>query len=244
MADSTTQADGSNGTPAAAAVTNPPGGAPGGSSEQGSEDVASLKAQLARVLKHNDEIARDNAKYREQRKDEERKATEAQTESEKKLREAGEFAKLHDVEKEKRTALEQQLASVLPKAQRYDAVEQRAKAEVDAAKAAGNLPSWLIKAIDTAVRVDVVEAREILEEFRRGQSTTTTAVVTASPAPAPGAAPPAQRVSKRVEDMTVPELDALRSSAPDEYARLVGGPPNGAKNGSMNPLKWLAERRG
>lgn len=244
MADSVTQADGSNGTPQGGAQ-NPSGGAPGGSSEQGSEDVASLKAQLARVLKHNEEIAKDNAKYRERQKEEERKTAEASTEAEKKLREAGEFAKLHDVEKEKRTALEQQLASVLPKAQRYDAVEQRAKADVDAAKAAGNLPSWLVKAIDTAVRVDVVEAREILEEFRRGQSSTTaTPVASASPAPAPGAAPPAQRVTKRVEDMTVPELDALRSSAPDEYARLTGGSSNGSKNGSFNPLKWMSERRG
>lgn len=202
-----------------------------------------MKAQLARVLKHNEDLARDNAKYREQRKEEERKATEAQAEAERKLREAGEFAKLHDVEKEKRTSLEQQLASVLPKAQRYDAVEQRARAEVDAAKAAGNLPSWLVKAVDTAARVDVVEAREILEEFRRGQQAPGSPAP-ASPAPALGAAPSAGRVSKRVEDMTVPELAALQSSDPVEYARLTGGSSNGTKNGSFNPLTWLSARRG
>ena len=243
MADSINQTNGSSGDPAGAGQPAVGGSAPATGSEHGSEDVATMKAQLARVLKHNEDLARDNAKYREQRKDEERRAAEAQAESEKKLREAGEFAKLHDVEKEKRTTLEQQLASVLPKAQRYDAVEQRARAEVDAAKAAGNLPSWLVKAVDTAARVDVVEAREILEEFRRGQQAPGTPAP-ASPAPALGAAPSAGRVTKRVEDMTVPELAALQSSDPVEYARLTGGSSNGTKNGSFNPLTWLSARRG
>jgi hypothetical protein len=190
------------------------------------EDVIALKAQLDALLKHKQALEGDLKKYRDARKEIEDKAAADKAAVEAKLREQGEHLKLYELEKDKRAALEAQLADLTPKAERLTAHEKRVQAKLEAAKAKGDLPSFIVRAIDVAALRDVDEAADILDEYRASQSAAAPAAKQpATPAPAVGGAPSSPAPNKRLEDMTTAELDNLRRTDRAAFDALIGAAP-------------------
>jgi chaperonin cofactor prefoldin len=189
------------------------------------EDAAALKAQLDAVLKHKTALEADLKKHRDAKKEHEDAIAKERAANEAKLKEVGDFAKLYDSEKEKRAALEAQLAELTPKAERLTAPEKRIGEKLLAAKAKGDLPSYIVKAIDAAAARDVDEANDILDEFRAAQPTAP-AKVTASPAPNTGGAPAASS-TKKLEDMSPAEIRTAHAEG--KLDELLGKPTNGTK---------------
>lgn len=201
-------------TPAASGTQATP--APGAG-----EDLAAIKSQLDAVLKHKQALENDLKKLRDAKKERDEIAAKEKADAEAKLKEAGDFAKLHLLEKEKAAALEAQVAELAPKAERLTAHEKRVAAKLEAAKAKGDLPSYIVRAIDAAAVRDVDEAAEILDEFRASQSVAAPKQP-APPAPIQGAAPPTPKSTKRLEDYTTAELEQLRRTDKAAHDALIG----------------------
>lgn len=205
------------------------------------EDAASLKAQLESLQKWKASADADLKKYRDERRSLEEKAAADKAAFEARLRETGEFAKLAEIAEEKARALEAQLADLSPKAQRLTAHEQRVRTKLDAAKAKGDLPSYLVRAIDAAASRDVDEAADILDEYRSAQASAQPALKQpAPPAPVPGGAPPSPAVAKRLEEMTTAELEQLKRTDRAAFDRLIGAV--GSRPASRTFGGWLAGR--
>ena len=145
----------------ASQAASPASGQPAQSAPVAS-DVASLTAQLDALLKHKSALEGDLKKYRDAKNENEVRATADRADAEKKAREAGDFAKLHDAEREKRVSLEARLAEISPMADRHSAHEKRVVAKLDAAKAKGDLPAFVVRSIDIAAAEVVL----ILRHFR------------------------------------------------------------------------------
>lgn len=187
------------------------------------ERLTALQAEYEKLSKHKAAMDADLAKLRAAKKEQEDRAAAEKADAEKKAREAGDFAKLHDAEKERRLALEAQLAELSPKAERLTAHETRMKAKLDAAKAKGDLPSYLVRSLDAAAARDVDEAVDILDEFRASVSATPTGKTPAPPAPAQGAAPAAAPAPLDLKNPSVADLQKLKASDPAKYAAIVHG---------------------
>jgi hypothetical protein len=173
------------------------------------DDSAALKAQLDALLKWKAEAEADLKKGRDARKAAEEKAAADKAEAEKKIREAGDFAKLHDLEREKRAALEAQLAELAPRAERLTAHEQRVMNKLEAAKAKGDLPGHIVRAIDFTAKVDVDEAYDILTDHLASIASAPAPKQPAPPAPAQGAAPASPAPHKALGQMTPAEIANL-----------------------------------
>lgn len=187
------------------------------------ERLAELTARFEKLEKHKAAQDADLAKYRASKKEQEDRFAAEKAEAEKKAREAGDFAKLHDAEKERRLALEAQLADLSPKAERLTAHETRMKAKLDAAKAKGDLPSYIVRSLDAAAARDVDEAVDILDEFRAAASVTPAGKTPAPPAPAQGAAPAAVPAALDLKNPSVADLQKLQANDPAKYAAIVSG---------------------
>jgi hypothetical protein len=195
------------------------------------DDAAALKAQVEALLKWKGEAEADLKKGRDAKKAAEEKAAAEKADAEKKAREAGDFAKLHDAEREKRTALEAQLAEIAPKAEKASAHEKRTLAKLEAAKAKGDLPSFIVRAIDNASKVDVDEALDILDDYRASIGTGPAPKQPAPPAPPQGGAPASPPAKKRLEDLTVAEIHQLKAEG--KLNELLG---QGSSNGERPAL--------
>jgi hypothetical protein len=170
------------------------------------DETAELRAQLAKVLKHKEELEADLHKTRAKREEEAKKA-----------KEAGDFAKLLDMERERATALEAQVKQYEPDAIIGRAAKERAAQAVEAAKADPNLPSYVKKAIEAAR--SPLDAADILAEFRAQ------AKQPLPTAPAVGAAPANTGGAKGLNDLTPAEILSLK---PAELDSLLGAKKNGA----------------
>jgi hypothetical protein len=182
------------------AVTNAPEGQ-ATTQAQGTE-VATMKAQLESLLKHKAELEADLQKYRK------RNEADAQ-----KAKEAGDFAKLLDMEKESRAALEAQLKELSPLAEIGKLTADRAAKEIEEAKADSTIPSFVRKALE-AVK-SPLDAADILREFRSSvASTPATKTTTIAPAQgAPAAASPSKTLAQMSpEEIMNAPLDDLRKA--------------------------------
>lgn len=208
-------------TPPAAVPQDPPSAVPA----QAADDPVALKAERDALLKHKAAIEADLKKLRESRKADEDRVAAEKADAEKKLREAGDFAKLHDAEKEKRLALEAQIATLTPVAERFTAHEARVKEELDAAKAKGDLPPHITMAIDLAVRAGDVDAAKVILEGHTKAFVTPGAPPKqpAPPAPAQGAAPPSPAPPINMDGPSVSDLQRLKAEKPAEYRALING---------------------
>ena len=203
-AETTTTNPQATASPATPSAVAQPNGTP---APAAGEDVSTLKAQLDAVLKWKAEAEADLKKGRDARKAIEEKATADKVEAEKQLREAGKFAEIAKLKEDEAKALAAQLAEFTGKASQYDAISKTMGERITAAKAKGDLPSYIVKALDAAP--NPVHALEILDEFRAAQASATPAARTAAPpAPATGApatSPPAPS-NKKLEEMTPAEI--------------------------------------
>ena len=166
--------------------------------------TAEVEAQLAKVLKHNQELVADNAKYRKRNEEEMEKA-----------KQGGDFAKLLEAERERAAALEAQAKALEPEAVIGRTIMQKAQREVEKARADTTLPSFVRKAI---AGVSPLDALEILTEYRATLSTPLPAATPLGAAPATNGAP------KGLDGMT--EAEILNSS-PDKLDELLGRKKNG-----------------
>lgn len=187
------------------------------------ERLTALQAEYEKLSKHKAAMDADLAKLRAAKKEQEDRAAAEKADAEKKAREAGDFAKLHDAEKERRLALEAQLAELSPKAERLTAYEKQLQSKLDAAKAKGDLPGWFVRSLDAAAARNVVEAVDILDEFRAAASVTPAGKTPAPPAPAQGAAPAAAPAPFDLKNPSVADLQKLKASDPAKYAAIVHG---------------------
>lgn len=187
------------------------------------ERIAELTAKLDKLEKHKAAQDADLAKYRASKKEQEDRIAAEKAEAEKAARAAGDLTKLHLLEQEKREVAERRLAELEPKAERLTAHETRMKTKLDAAKARGDLPSYIVRAIDAAAARDVDEAVDILDEFRAAASVTPPAKTPAPPAPAQGAAPAAAPAAFDLKNPSVADLQKLKASDPAKYAAIVHG---------------------
>ncbi len=188
------------------------------------DDPQALKAQLDSLLRWKAEAEADLKKGRDARKAAEEKAAADKAEAEKKIREAGDFAKLHDIEREKRAALEAQLAEIAPRADRQTAHEKRVLAKLEAAKAAGDLPAHVVKALDSILKIDVDEASDYLDAHRASVSAQAPAVKQAAPpAPGTGAAPSSPPAPMDLKHPSVADLQRLKTTDPVQWTRIING---------------------
>lgn len=205
------------------------------------DDPSALKAQLESLLKWKAEAEGDLKKGRDARRLTEEKAAADKVEAEEKIRAAGDFAKLHEIEREKRTALEAQLADLAPKAERLSAHEKRVISKLDAATAKGDLPAHVVRSIVSIAARDPDEALEILEQYRdehrASLSQASPGKQPANPAPVAGGPAGSPPVRKSVDAMTPAEIQNLKSTDPAAFAALFGGAPNGKPAFSLG--KWL-----
>jgi hypothetical protein len=123
---------------------------------------------------------------------------------------------LHDAEKERRLALEAQLAELTPDAQLARDLKKRKQEAVEAAKADTSLPAYIKRAIEAAR--DPISAAEILDEFRASQ-TQPASKQPAPPAPSLAGAPPSPAQPKKLEQMTEAEI---YSTPVAELQKLLG----------------------
>jgi hypothetical protein len=196
------------------------------------EEVAALKAQLDSLSKWKADAENDLKKYRDARKQTEAQAAAEKAELEKQLREQGKFAELAKQKEDEAKALAAQLAEVSGKASRLDAIEKTMFDRVAAAKAKGDLPSYIVKAIDIAP--NPAAALDVLDDFRAEQAKhagVPPAKQPAPPAPAMGAAPAAQPSAKKLDDMTPQEIHNL---TPEQRAALFK-PTSAARTA----IKWF-----
>jgi chaperonin cofactor prefoldin len=186
--------------------------------------LVEVQKQLDAVLKHKGALEADLKKHRDAKKEAEDRVAAEKAEAEKKLKEAGDFARLYDSEKEKRAALEAQLADLSPKAERLTAHEQRVKAKLDAAKAKGDLPTFIVRSIDIAAARDVDEALDILDEYRSSVASGTPAPKQpAPPAPSTGAAPPSPQPAIDLARPSVADLQRLKATDRAAHDALIFG---------------------
>lgn len=167
--------------------------------------LAELETKLASVLKHNQDLVADNAKYRKRNEEEMEKA-----------KQGGDFAKLLEAERERASALEAQAKALEPEATIGRTIMQKAQKEVEKARADTTLPSFLRKAIAGASPLD---ALDILSEYRATQSTPPPAATPMGAAPATNGAP------KGLDGMTDAEI---LNSSPDKLDELLGRKKNGS----------------
>jgi hypothetical protein len=213
--ESTTPNPQASATPANPSAVAQPNGTP---APAAGEDVAALKAQLDAVLRWKAEAEADLKKGRDARKEIEAKAQAEKAEAEKQLREAGKFAELAKVKEDEAKALAAQMAEFTGKASQYDAITKAMGEKITAAKAKGDLPSYIVKALDASP--NPVSALDILDEFRAAQASATPAgKQPAPPAPATGAPAAAQTPKKDVNALTPQEIQNLK---PEERAALFG----------------------
>lgn len=150
------------------------------------EDISAIKAQNARLLKHKEELEGDLKKYRARIEDEAKKA-----------KDAGDFAKLLEIEREKAAGLEARLTELTGFAEIGKQHADRAAKEVEAAAADPTLPAFVKRAI-TAAR-SPMEAAEVLQAFRAEAKPNPPA------SPALGAAPTHTAV-KNLDQMDAAEI--------------------------------------
>lgn len=228
-------------TPPAAVPQDQPSAVPA----PAADDPAALKAERDALQKHKLALEADLKKLRDARKVDEDRVAAEKADAEKKLREAGDFAKLHDAEKEKRLALEAQVAALTPVAERFTAYEKRVKETLDAAKAKGDLPAHITMAIDGLVQAGNIDAALVVLDGHTKAPVTPGATPPkqpAAPAPNPGGAPPTLPPGKKPSEMTDKELDNLRATNPDAYYAHIGGSAPGKTNSSV--LDWFSRRAG
>lgn len=205
------------------------------------EDAAALKAQLDALLKHKGALEADLKKYRDAKKAEEDARATEKAALEAKLRQQGEYAELARQKEEEAKALAAQLAELKPKAERLTAHEQRVAAKLEAAKAKGDLPSYLVRAIDAAAARDVDEAADILDEFRASQASAQPAPKQpAPPAPVPGGAPPSPTPAKKLDQMTPAELEQLKRTDRAAFDALIGAASGSQTSRSF--ANWISGR--
>lgn len=187
------------------------------------DEAAALKEQVASLLKWKESAEADLKRGRDAKKAAEEKAAAEKADAEKKAREAGDFAKLHDAEREKRAALEAQLAEIAPKAEKHTAFEKRALEKIEKAIAAGDLPAHVVRSLTTISKVDVSEALDVLDEFRASIGTGPAPKQPAPPAPPQGGAPPSPAPMVNLTNPSVADLQSLKASDPAKYAEIVYG---------------------
>lgn len=197
-----------------------------GAGEDLAKRLAEVEAEKAALLKWKATADEDLKKGREARKQLEEAKAAAAAEAEKKAREAGDHAALNKALEEKQRALEAQLAEVLPKADRLNAHEKRVMAKLEAAKAKGDLPNFIVRAIDVAATRDVDEAADILDEFRASQGAAPASKQAAPSAPAQGAPASIQPAAKKLSEMTAAEIQSL----PDAELNKLLGKTNGSSH--------------
>lgn len=229
-------------TPAAEPQANAPAvqSAPAVTTAQADDPVT-----VASLLKHNGALVADLAKLRAKEKERDEATAAQRAEAEKKMREAGDLAGLLAAEREKKAALEAQLATLTPQAERFTAHEQRVKAKLEARKAKGDLPAYVTAAIDIAVRGgDVDAAFEFLLEFEKASAPVAQGAsrTPASPAPNTGGAAATSPPGKKPSEMSPAELETLKATDPNAYYAHIGGAPPGKTNGSV--LDWFSRRPG
>lgn len=169
------------------------------------DDTADLRAQLARVLKHKEELEADLHKTRMKREEEIKKA-----------KESGDFAKLLEAERERASALEARLKALEPDAALGQTARERAAQVVEAAKTDPSIPGYVKKAIESAR--SPLDGAEILAEFRAQ------AKPPLPTAPATGVAPANSGAAKGLSDLSPSEIHALPADKLDE---LLGRKKNG-----------------
>lgn len=232
--------------------TNKPGQTPaansGGGTPAAATDLSSIQAKLAemeaaqaKATARIHELNEENKKYRQRNDEETKKALEEKRLAEAKLKEQGEYVKLLDSAKAELAEKEQRLALLASKAERLDAIQKKQQAELDAAKAKGDLPGYVTRGIDAAMKAgDYDEAASILSDFRsQATKPVTPAQTPATPAPVPGATPPSPAARKPVEQMTEAELRALQADPKAWQEATGGGGPNGT---AFNPVTWINSR--
>lgn len=208
------------------------------------EDTAALKAQLDSLLKWKASAEADLKKTRDAKRAEEEKAAADKAALEAQLREQGKFAELAKQKEDEARALAAQLAELSPKAERLTAHEQRVAAKLEAAKAKGDLPSYLVRAIDAAAARDVDEAADILDEFRASQASAQPAPKQpAPPAPTPGGAPPSPAAPVNLSNPSVADLQRLKAEDPARHrAFIFGGSPAAAAQSIAARLTGAGKR--
>jgi len=167
--------------------------------------LVDLETKLAAVLKHNQDLVADNAKYRKRNDEEMEKA-----------KQGGDFAKLLEAERERAAALEAQAKALEPEAVIGRSIMQKAQKEVEKARADSSLPAFLRKAI---AGVSPLDALEILSDYRATQSIPPPAATPMGAAPATNGAP------KGLDGMTDAEI---LNSSPDKLDELLGRKRNGS----------------
>ena len=217
-------------TPAPAAATTPAPAVqtPAPAATTGPEEIAKLKADYERLLAHKQKQDADLAQYRAKLDEEAKKAAAEKAAIEARMRETGDVAGLLAAEKDRAAALAAQLADLTPKAERFGQHEKRAKEKIEAAKAAGDLPAYVVRSIDIAAASDADAALDILNDYREAQR----AAAGKQPppmAPPLGAPPPAN--GAEVIDLKNPSVAALRNleaTNPAAYRALLQGQTNGS----------------
>lgn len=222
--------------PTPAESTQPQGSAPQANPAPGAgEDAAALKAQLDALTKWKAEAEGDLKKYRDARKQAEEKAAAEKAAFESQLREQGKFAELAKQKEDEAKALAAQVAEYSHKATQFDAIHKTMSERVAAAKAKGDLPTYLVKAIDAAG--NPAAQLEILDEFRAAQANAQPpAKQPAPPAPATGAAPAAQKASKTLDQMSPQEISQLKPGDP-AFQELSSGGRTGKP--TFNMRAWV-----
>lgn len=226
-----------------------PGGAPGvddaAKLKKEAEDAkAALAALQAKV--DADKVATQNhisalnaeaQKYRNAKTEAEKKA---KAEADAALAQQGNYAALYEGEKKAREAAEAAALTSVQRAAKLDAIEARQKAELESAKAAGNLPPFVVMAIDLAVKAGDVDAgHAVLASYRDATKTAPGDPVKppSNPLTPPGTTAPSPPSNKPLDQMTMAEMRQLEAN-PDEWNRRIGqASSNGA--GTFDPAKWM-----
>lgn len=185
------------------------------------EDANALKAQLDSLLKWKAEAEADLKKGRDARKAAEEKAAADKVEAEKQLREAGKFAELAKVKEDEANALRAQIAEFTGKASQLDSITKTMGEKIAAAKAKGDLPSFIVKAIDAAP--NPVTALDILDDYRAAQAQAPKGNTPAPPAPQQGAAPATPAAPINMANPSVADLQTLKAKDPGAFRRLIFG---------------------
>jgi hypothetical protein len=172
----------------------------------GSSRTAELEAEVARLLAAKAELESDVHKYRKRNEEEIKKA-----------KEAGDFAKLLEAERERAAALEARIKSLEPDAAMGQTARERAAQAVSAAKADPAIPGYVKRALESAR--SPIDAAEILAEYRAEQKPIPPV------APALGAAPANGGAAKGLSDLSPEEILSMPQ---DKLNELLGSKKNGS----------------
>jgi len=196
---------------------------PAVSAPAAADEIAVLKAEVARLGKSLGEVSQEAAQRRVALKaSEDRAAQEAAAALEAK-RAAGELGPVLEAREKDLQVARAELDRLKPLAERYETSAARKKTVIEAAIAEAGLPTTVKRGLEIALRAgEIDDAADLLADHRASVAPGAPKQP-APPAPAQGAAPSSPAVPLDLKNPSVTDLQKLKATNPAEYARIIHG---------------------